>query len=79
MPDGAAGGGTGSKLTNATIIVCGVASLVASVISFVYVPLISTLSETRKALLLQSEDLDANQVYHARSIWLQTFVAPLPS
>lgn len=38
MTDGGAGGGTGSKLTKATIIVCGVASLVASVISFVWVP-----------------------------------------
>lgn len=35
MPEGAAGGGTGSKLTDATIIVCGVASLVASILSFV--------------------------------------------
>ena len=30
-------GGTGAKLTTATIIVCGVASLVASLLSFLYV------------------------------------------
>ena len=33
------GTGTGAKLTKATVIVCGVASLVASVLSFVYVAL----------------------------------------
>lgn len=37
MPDRASGGGTGSKFTTATIIVCGVASLVASLLSFVCV------------------------------------------
>lgn len=36
MPGGASGGGTGSNLTVATVIVCGVASLVASVLSFLY-------------------------------------------
>lgn len=34
MPGGASGGGTGSKLTKATVIVCGVACLVASFLSF---------------------------------------------
>ena len=34
MPGGASGGGTGSNLTKATVIVCGVASLVASFLSF---------------------------------------------
>ena len=36
MPGGASGGGTGSNLTKATVIVCGVASLVASLLSFLY-------------------------------------------
>ena len=36
MPGGASGGGTGSNLTVATVIVCGVASLVASLLSFLY-------------------------------------------
>lgn len=36
MPGGASGGGTGSNLTKATVIVCGVASLVASLVSFMY-------------------------------------------
>ena len=36
MPGGASGRGTGSSLTKATIIVCGVASLVASLLSFLY-------------------------------------------
>ena len=37
MGDDHSGTGTGAKLTKATVIVCGVASLVASVLSFVYV------------------------------------------
>ena len=36
MPGGASGGGTGSSLTKATVIVCGIAALVASLISFLY-------------------------------------------
>lgn len=36
MPGGGSRGGTGSSLTKATIIVCGVASLVASLLSFLY-------------------------------------------
>ena len=36
MPGGATGRGTGSNLTKATVIVCGVASLVASLLSFLY-------------------------------------------
>lgn len=36
MPGGTSGGGTGSSLTKATVIVCGVASLVASLLSFLY-------------------------------------------
>jgi len=35
MPGKSSGGGTGSSLTKATVIVCGVASLAASIISFV--------------------------------------------
>lgn len=31
------GGGTGNKLTKATVVICGVAALVASLLSFVYV------------------------------------------
>lgn len=42
MPDDTKGRGTGSKLTNATIVVCGVAALVASLISFLYVLMIFT-------------------------------------
>lgn len=34
MPGKASGGGTGSSLGNAAVIVCGVASLVASLLSF---------------------------------------------
>ena len=37
MGDDHSGSGTGAKLTKATVIVCGVASLLASVLSFVYV------------------------------------------
>lgn len=33
MPEGAAGGGTGSKLTRVTIVLAGVASLIATLIS----------------------------------------------
>ena len=36
MPGGGPRGGTGSSLTKATVIVCGVASLVASLLSFLY-------------------------------------------
>ena len=36
MLGGVSGGGTGSSLTKATVIVCGVASLVASLLSFLY-------------------------------------------
>lgn len=37
MPDEVSGGGTGSKLTKATVVVCGVASLIASLLSFLFV------------------------------------------
>jgi len=33
MPEGAAGGGTGNQLTRVTIILAGVASLIATLIS----------------------------------------------
>ena len=39
MGDDHSGSGTGAKLTKATVVVCGVASLVATVLSFVYVAL----------------------------------------
>lgn len=39
MADDHSGAGTGAKLTKATVIVCGVASLLATVLSFVYVAL----------------------------------------
>lgn len=39
MSNDHSGKGTGQKLTNATVIVCGVASLVATLLSFVYVVL----------------------------------------
>ena len=37
MANDHSGTGTGAKLTKATVIVCGVASLVATLLSFVYV------------------------------------------
>jgi hypothetical protein len=51
--------GTGQKLTRATIIVAGVASLVASLLSIVYGPL---------PVCLFSANILIN-----RSIWLQTY------
>ena len=42
MPGGASGRGTGSNLTKATVIICGVASLVASLLSFLYELLFSS-------------------------------------
>jgi len=41
MGDDHSGSGTGVKLTRATVVVCGVASLVASVLSFLWVLLLS--------------------------------------
>lgn len=55
-------GGTGEKLTNATIVVAGSAALLASILSIVYV------SER-----LRSFTLEANILFN-RSVWLQTYV-----
>lgn len=41
MGDDHSGSGTGGKLTRATVVVCGVASLLASVLSFLWVLLLS--------------------------------------
>lgn len=60
MANDHSGPGHGAKLTKATVIVCGVASLVASLLSFVYVAPAD----------LQCLMLTNGPAY--RSIWLQT-------
>lgn len=47
--------GTGSKLTKATVIICGVASLVATLISFLWVSIVYT---QRNLLLMKSLEID---------------------
>jgi hypothetical protein len=58
-------GGTGSKLTKAVVIIAGVASLIASLLSLVYGQL----------HLLPFMTYEANIVFAPsnRSIWLQTY------
>ena len=60
MANDHSGHGHGAKLTKATVIVCGVASLVATLLSFVYVAPVD----------LQCLRLTNGPAY--RSIWLQT-------
>ena len=60
------GSGTGSKLTSATVIVCGVASLIASLLSFLWV-------------LLSVLVLVLTPLHEHRSIWLQRLSLKLTS
>ena len=73
MPDGASGGGTGSKLGTAAVIVCGVAALVASLLSFLYVwP--SGRKKSKRSRLSQQANMTLS-----RSVWLQTYISYISS
>ena len=63
MPGGTSSGGTGSHLTKATVIVCGLASLVASLISFLYVGVSSDEPGEIQLTLLDCQVNMASDVY----------------